>query len=65
MTDFVMVNKPEKEEWYTLSGVAHCTACGKTRGTGEVLQGVPCECGYTPKALHPLSTKKELEIVKD
>lgn len=30
-------------------GTVTCKGCSKTRGSGDILNGVICECGYTPE----------------
>jgi hypothetical protein len=46
--DFELV-LTEAKPIYVLSGTGNCTGCGKIRGSGELLNGIPCECGYVPE----------------
>jgi hypothetical protein len=34
-------------------GTGTCGGCGKIRGSGAILNGVPCECGYIPVPVFP------------
>jgi hypothetical protein len=40
-------------------GTGTCKGCGKTRGSGSILNGVPCECGYVPERSPYLPNEKE------
>jgi hypothetical protein len=45
-------------------GAGTCAGCGKTRGSGSILNGVPCECGYVPADIRKSSfAKPETEKV--
>ena len=64
--EFIKQDKMEKIKGiYTLCGVTQCSVCGENRGSGDVLNGVPCEtCGYEPEVPQYIKDAQE-EVGKE